>query len=533
MALPGFLSLLFLYPQLHRYAALALSIGLAIQLARFVGSHSGGFYLLVRRSLGWMMALVIGLAVALHAWQWRAERNALARILQGSPDVPNVLLIVLDTVRARSLSLYGHARPTTPQLERLASTGVRFERAITTAPWTTPAHASMFTGRFPHELSVDRSKLSADGLAPLDGTYPTLAEVLTANGYVTAGFVANIEYCGYETGLDRGFVHYEDYRVSPEEMILSSSLGRTIVNSLQLRRLIGYYDVPGRKTAATLNRDFLRWLSRVDERPFFAFLNYYDAHAPYLPPAPFGGQFERQAPRDYSLIVPSGVHQAKRHDMEAMSSEEIQAELIAYESCIAYLDHHLGLLFDELEARRILDNTLVIVTSDHGEQFGEHRLFDHGNSLYMPLLHVPLLVSLPSQVPAAVEVADPVSLRDLPATIVDLVGLNKENAFPGESLARHWKSTGLRSPGEHPVLSEATSLPRVPEWYPIAKGDMTSLMIGGHHYIRNGDGRDELYDIERDPVENDDISATEAGRQVLARIKRNLESVLARDQSLH
>ena len=120
------------------------------------------------------------------------------------PDAPNVLLIVLDTVRADHLSLYGYRRPTSPTLERLARRGVRFDEARATAPWTLPSHASLFTGRWPHELGVK-------WLTPWRGNDPTLAEYLGSRGYATAGFVANTLYCSYDSGLGRGFTRYDDY----------------------------------------------------------------------------------------------------------------------------------------------------------------------------------------------------------------------------------------------------------------------------------------------------------------------------------
>ena len=123
-------------------------------------------------------------------------------------DSPNVLLIVLDTVRADHLSLYGYHRATTPMLERLAKRGIRFDEVRATAPWTLPSHASMFTGRWPHELGVE-------WMTPLRGKFPTLAEYLGSHGYATAGFAANTLFCSYDTGIDRGFTHYEDYELGP------------------------------------------------------------------------------------------------------------------------------------------------------------------------------------------------------------------------------------------------------------------------------------------------------------------------------
>ncbi len=190
-----------------------------------------------------------------------------------SAEAANVLLIVLDTVRAQSLSLNGYERETSPQLERLARRGLSFENAISTSPWTLPGHASMFTGRYPHEVSADWS-------VPLDATFPTLAEVLASNGYATAGFVANVGYCSYEHGLNRGFAYYSDYQFSLGQFILSSSLGRTVASSDRLRRISGYHELLNRRTAENINNDFLHWLSTRGRQPFFAFLNYYDAHEP-------------------------------------------------------------------------------------------------------------------------------------------------------------------------------------------------------------------------------------------------------------
>ena len=518
----GFLSLLLMYDPLHLYAKLLLAAGLAVQTARLLAAHPQGFQALVRRTMGWMVALVVGLAAGVYGWQGLAERRALATLPSASPVAPNVLLIVLDTVRAQSLSLYGYARPTTPQLERLAKTGVRFERALSTAPWTLPSHASMFTGRFPHELS-------ADWRIPLDATYPTLAEVLSARGYLTAGFVANMEYCTYEHGLHRGFVHYEDYLVSPEEIVLSSSLGRTIANSHRLRPIVGYYDILGRKTAATLNRDFLRWLSRQDRRPFFAFLNYYDAHEPYLPPEPFNLKFGPTTPRK-DFLIRLWMHEGARSEKENMSPQEIQAELDAYEGAIAYLDQQLGLLFDELQAWGVLENTLVIITSDHGEEFSEHGLFTHGNGLYLTALHVPLVISFPSRVPAGKSVREAVSLHDVPATVIELLRLEDEARFPGTSLARYWDDArDSDSRVTNPLLSEVNLDSSAAKWYSVAKGDMKSLIVNPYHYIKNGDGREELYNFENDPLEQRDLAYSEEGRRMLEQLRTSLETILARN----
>ncbi len=510
----GFLSLLLPYYPLHRYAKLLLAAGLAVQTARLIAAHPQGFHALVRRTLGWMVTLVVGLAVVVYGWQQLVERRALAALPPAPPGAPNVLLIVLDTVRAQSLSLYGYARPTTPQLERLAKTGVRFERATSTSPWTLPSHATMFTGRFPHEMSADWEK-------PLDAAFPTLAEVLSAHGYLTAGFVANMLYCSYVYGLSRGFIHYEDYLVSPGEIVSSSSLGRTITDNYRLRRIIGNYQLLARKSAPEVSESFLRWLSGQDRRPFFVFLNYFDAHNPYLPPEPFDLRFGRKNRRGNPWLV-EGWN---------WSPQEIQAERDAYDGSIAYLDYHFGLLFEELEKRDVLKDTLVIITSDHGEEFAEHSVMGHGNSLYLPSLHVPLLISFPRRVPAGGSVPEAVSLRDLPATVVDLLKLGSEARLPGNSLARYWAGArGLDNPVADTLLSEVSFAPDVPEWYPVSRGDMKSLIVAPYHYIKNGDGREELYDVDRDPLEQHDLARTEEGGRALQQFRRRFDAILARNQ---
>ena len=493
--------------RLHIVAVLLLAAGLAAQIARMVAARTYMLRAVIRRTTGWMIALVIVLTISSHTWQILGERSALGKLPPPSSDVPNVLLIVLDTVRAKSLSLYNYARPTTPQLERLATTGVTFERALATAPWTLPSHATMFTGRFPHELS-------ADWFIPLDSTYPTLAEVFSEHGYVTAAFVANLIYAKRETGLARGFVHYEDFPTSIWMAVESSWI------TLSMRRLLlkitaSSWDPTYRKNAAQVNESFLRWLSSNNQRPFFGFLNYFDAHLPYLPPEPFDAKFGPERARLYWSSP------------EGWSPQEVQAALDAYEGSIAYLDHHLGMLIDELQKRSLLENTLIIITSDHGELIGEHGLFEHANSLYRPLLHVPLLISFPARMPQGIRVREPVVLRDLPVTVAELVKFSGEPRFPGHSLARYWDYARNPDTPTTPVLSEVRKAIRGKKKWPASRGDMKSLVVDGMHYIKHSDGREELYDFENDVNEERDLATSEEGRRVLGQFRLVLDKVLA------
>ena len=255
-------------------ACSSLAGGITFWVAPFLMGHARRPSRLVGFSLPVLMGMV-GIFFSINAGREKLDEHSLPSAAPGSP---NVLFIVLDTVRAESLSLYGYERETSPQLKQFAERGVRFDQARTATAWTLPSHASMFTGRWPYELSTRPDR-------PLDGTYPTLAEFLRNHGYATAGFAANTYFCSLWYGLGRGFMHYEDVALTPIEILRSSIMGRYLVRKVSPynnSRPTAYFE---RKGAVTINSEVVAWLStRPASRPFFAFLNYYDAHDPYLSP---------------------------------------------------------------------------------------------------------------------------------------------------------------------------------------------------------------------------------------------------------
>jgi len=250
-------------PHLQLPVTIVLAAGVATFAMRVVARRTRRDPVLWSRLIAAPAAAVILLAFSVNASRCLKERDALAHLAPARPDAPNVLLIVLDTVRAQSLSLYGYPKGTTPQLQRLAAASVVFDVAVAPTPWTLPSHASMFTGHWPHELSV------FVGGTPLDGTYPTLADVLRTHGYATAGFVANLIYGSSFHGLDRGFIRYEDYPISVGQAILSSSLGIRIASNNRLRYWLNYHHILNRKTAAEVNRDFSDMGSQSQWPTFF------------------------------------------------------------------------------------------------------------------------------------------------------------------------------------------------------------------------------------------------------------------------
>ncbi len=526
----SFLTLLLTIEGLYPIAAVVLACGFAVSIGPWLGRRAVGFGRLVRVSFPAMAVSLVVLTGLTYERVASAEHRALSLRAPAKPGVPNVLLIVLDDVRAASLSLYGYNRPTTPNLERLARKGVVYSEARSPAPWTLPSHASMMTGRWPHELSVGPD-------LPLDGTFPTLAESLARQGYATAGFVGNTTYCNALYGIDRGFARYEDMEenrtVSLFETVRSSGLGRRVIQVLGYPISGGMGVTSVRKTAAMLNRDVLGWLAgRPAAEPFFVFINYYDAHIPYVfhgdPASRFGlaalPVAEHREIDKRFWDAEEGKPTPAQFTTEQIIGEGYRLFQDSYDSCIAYLDRHVGLLLDEIEHRGLLENTLVIVTSDHGEQFGERGLMGHGVSLYRREVHVPLLVIPPARSSTAKVVNDPVSNREIPATVAEWVDLGTRNPFPGRSLTRFLGSSMERLSEPSPVLSEVQHIRTTPRRVeiPSSLGPVTCLVSGDLVYIRSDGGREELYDRLHDDLESVDLAGHPHSRRDIDRLREEL-----------
>jgi arylsulfatase A-like enzyme len=340
---------------------------------------------------------------------------------------------------------------------------------------------------------------------PLDDTFPTLAEFLARQGYATAGFVGNIYYCNALYGFGRGFAHFEDayenQTVSLFETVWSSALGKRLLQFAGASTQLDDGVTLRRKTAAMVNRDLLTWLDRRPAgRPFFAFVNYYDAHRPYV-------LADESAPRFGMAALPAAEQRAIEDRFRAaaartqapaaftyMRANDELLELCrdSYDTAIGYLDRQLGVLLEEMERRGLADNTLVIVTSDHGEELGERGLVVHGATVYRPEVHVPLVVLPPSRASAPATVHEPVSVRDIPATVAEWAGLERCHPFPGRCLTRYGDDdAGAEAT---PVLSELEHNIVFPHGAPIPPlfGAAACLVAWERVYIRRDDGRGEL-----------------------------------------
>ena len=472
------------YSQVARIAALVLAAGASLQFARVASAAPERWRLRFQRFALGGTALVALMALALPRWRERTANRAISALPASSTPAPppNVLLIILDTVRAASMSLYGGPDSTTPRLEQWASDATVFDAAYAVAPWTLPSHASLFTGRYAGEVTADWKN-------PLDRSDSTLAELFRGRGYATGGFMANMHYTAWDSGLGRGFVTYLDYRRSWLQLIRSSAWTQTtLFDQLRAATSLGEaasavlhpdlsIDIKhsfNRKTAREVTQQFLSWHAGIGQHPFFAVLNYFDAHQPY------------HAPPEFQRFANDSSGRARYH------------------AAIAYLDASVDSVLQELRRRGALDNTVVVVTSDHGELFDEHGLSGHAHDLYRNVLHVPLLLRFPPSVPAGIRVSAAVSLRDVPATILGLTALAGASV-PGRSLSGFWTNAAV---GGSPALAEVTRAPNVDHTYPTSKGPMKALLDDSTHYIRNGDNTEELYRFRDDTSEASNLAAS-------------------------
>ncbi len=477
---------------IHPLAALVLAVGVAYQAAGWLAPRRDRFV----RAATWTLPLMIGgslvVALGLAGVETVRARNAVADLGDASAGAPNVVLLVLDTQRASRMSLYGHIRETTPNIDRFAETGVVFDHAFSTTSWTLPGHASMLTGRWASELHADWS-------VPLDDTDRTLAEVLADRGYATGAFIGNTYFASARSGLARGFHVYKDHAVTAHDWANSVWWTGRVV--LWTRRAYGEHR-RARKRAPDINRQFLEWLDGVD-RPFFAMLNYFDVHDRFDAPPPFDTIYRDPPPRFW---LPNWFQQTEYSD------GDVAEMLDAYDSSIRYLDHHIGALVDTLEERGVLENTVVVLTSDHGEHFGERDIVSHGNSLYLPNVHVPLVIAAPGS-SGGLRSSQPASVRDIPATVLALIGAT-DASMPGRSLlpvTPAGSSAGEPSPGEpwperdEYVLLDLTARSFYMPQDPVRFGAMQGAVSDSLHYIVDGRGQEELYAFTRDPQERHNL----------------------------
>lgn len=413
----------------------------------------------------------------------------------GSPDV---VLVVLDTVRAQNVSAYGYVRNTTPTFDRLAGEGALFLDATAPATWSLPSHASLFTGLFPsvHGCHAEHRFLKAD--------IPALPEIMAQGGYETFCFTAN-PHISENFGLTRGF-QYSDNAWK------NAAGGRSFFFIFRLldRLGLGLNDKGGGAVAGNFER-FME--HRPDDAPpSFVFINFLEAHFPYhQTPDEFLRKFTdlpKRELQDHSLALLAAQFGGEAKDHSASIAPAIDM----YDSGVAYSDHLLSRVVNAIAGRGRLDNTLLVVLADHGELLGEHGDFGHGISLFEEATRVPFMIRYPAKVPAGTRVQAPVSTVGAMSTILELAGLPAPARVSVGSLtpAFEGKPAGL------PVISEAFARPE-----PNTRTDALlrtdiryrSYRVGMEKLISLSTGETHFFDLAADPKETTNLASAKPDRR--------------------
>jgi arylsulfatase A-like enzyme len=441
---------------------------------------------------------------------------------------PNVVVILVDTTRADRLSCYGHARQTTPCIDALARESMVYTQAISPGAWTPPSHASIFTGTYASRHGVDRTH------PYLDTPMTTLPEYLRGRGYRTYGISSNY-WISTATCYDRGFdVFYQSWQllqagVNPAlERQRRRDPGYTPPPAPlgdRLRAAVNRADAAFWRTccspfmaidmgAARVNRVVRRWMGQWArrEQPFFAFIHYLEPHLPYRPPTRYVRRYlsEREARRartvnQNALKYIGGRAVVGADDMELLGR--------LYDAEISYTDQCIGELVDGLRTTGLLDDTLLVLTSDHGENLGEHGLMDHMFSVHEPIVRVPLIVRFPGGTPRGQD-AGLVQTLDVFPTVVaalDDAAAPVAEQFQGAPLPplgprREFAVTELNQV-QPPIETIARRYPGF-DWR-VYDRSLCALRTATHKYVQGSDGREELYALDADPGETRDLSAAD------------------------
>ena len=498
-------------------ALLVLGLGLGyVALDRWVARARPGS----PESAGLVCTAILGasVVVVVGIWVWSQstlpQMNFVAadRALVDGRVGTNVLLVSIDTLRADHLSVYGYSRATTPFLEELARESIVFENAVSPARWTLPAHASLFTGKFPGRhgaqfITKRNPDLPWSSAAPLDSSHETLAELQASNGYRTAAIVGNAAYLHHTLGIAQGFETYDDrhWRTIGFTSVLQSWLK---LSPFAFDGLEKSY-----RSAGAISETAIAWLGSTGREPFFLFVNFMDPHDPYHPPAPYDTRFGVREwflpnPGDAILMGERGIDPREQRHFEAL-----------YDGEIRYVDRELQRLVEELRRIGRYHSTMIVVTSDHGEFFGEHGLWGHGKGPFDEVHRVPLLIKFPQSRPAGRDDAQ-IGTTDIFPTILQTLELPIPAGIDGAAYPSN----------ERRVVIEQRPNPNLIKRY----GDRFARgYLGVYRYpwklVRYSDGSQSLFNLASDASESDDVLTRE--EDIVRALEEELNAYVASIES--
>jgi arylsulfatase A-like enzyme len=420
----------------------------------------------------------------------------------GEPEGPNIVVVVLDTVRRDVAELSPSGVSPTPNLDRLSAEGTIFTNAWATAPWTVPSHASMFTGLLP-------SSHGCTGYNTFLGDeHTTVAEHLSKRGYETVAFFSNPWLTDKMSGMLRGF-------------------SMNYVEAGSDTRIFNIVDQGGEATS----RNIENWLSeRKDNRPFLMFVNFLEPHLPYSPPEEYRQKHLPDLPprsivtTEWALEFNAGVHPADTVDWGRV--------VRLYLGDVAVADSYLGRILRELERHGLYEDTVIIVTSDHGENLGDNGYMDHQFGLFETLLAVPLVVKIPGQDQSAVR-KDPVMLTDIFPTLLEVAGV--------EEVPQLLHAQSLLGPPafkDRPLIAEysGAGVPLIEILQGInAELDVSQMVLASAsvrveelRFTLTSDGQGNLQDFTRNPADRVDLARH--GRAISSGMLRFLPAVAQRSE---
>jgi len=400
-------------------------------------------------------------------------------------DRPNIILVVMDVQRASNIHCYGYEKETTPNIDRIAKEGTVFLRCISPAIWTLPSHASIFTGRYVYGHGVG----ARYNYKPVEKY--TLTEVLKASGYRTAGFCLKTHWWArYGIRDDRGFDEFYPVSYASYDEWINVRSERIIEHAM-------------------------KWIDEnLSNQPFFIFINCLEPHLPYIPPLKYVKRFLGDIGMDKVKEIQPDPWKV-RMGIEKITRDRWRELRALYDGETACLDERLGKLFAYLEEKNLLDDTLLILTSDHGDEQGEHYPphIAHQLHLYQSGIHVPLIIRHPDLFPQGEVNDDLVQTLDIFPTLLDMLSIRDVDVWrqnQGISLLQivEGKKKRFFALSEHqkPLLSMERML-KIDPHYDFRRWNrwIKAVIIDNYKYIWSSDGRDELYDLSRDPDEQKNL----------------------------
>lgn len=497
-------------PSLASLAVFAIGRRLWLRSAKLAMGIAGGLFVVL------LLVPIVRYSLAIE------EGTA---VTQGEPkaDAPDVLFIVMDTVRSMSTSTYGYERPTTPVLDQLAAEGVVYEDAYAPATWSLPAHAALFTGTFP---SRNNAHAETRFLSEGGGTLPTMAEHLALAGYETYAFSAN-PHISDAFGLTRGFMHNDKAWQSGTSARGFSFIYR-IVDALGLG---GVED----KGGAQVIRNIEDWMKARPEndRPAFVFVNFLEAHFPFHQmPDEFLYAYQDRDIDELREIgqVSFGVQFGRQLTDEEL--ERIRQPIVdMYDGGVLYTDYLVGKVVEQWRSRGMLDNTIVVVVGDHGEVVGEHGAFGHVTPMVEEDLRVPLVMRYPEKIPAGSRVSQGVSTVGVFSTVNDMLGIADSPIVQVRSLLPGINKVEVGKPLLAERFEEEMMAARFAEGTANGKGPLVNPH-GRYRVYRYGDYKlaqhsidgTFLYNLAEDPGELNDIAPTQPDKveEMTRRLEREL-----------